>query len=317
MSSVSELSQSTTERPVMGPLMWKSASDFILACILMMVTAPVILFAMLLVRLTSRGWPLYSQERLGLDGKPFTMFKIRTMYRDCERLTGPRWSTPQDPRVTPIGRILRATHIDELPQLWNILRGEMSLVGPRPERPAIVVQLERVMPNYRERLQVRPGVTGLAQVQLPPDVDLDSVRRKLACDLLYIGRVTPWLDFRIIVGTAFGILGIPCSVMRRVLCIPGEEAIARADCERSGEMEALPGKPESSADSERSREMDALPAHIEPMTVLKLSDEMETIPEQSESPLPGSVRPEVVAAIRPLDRANMGSARGVRRLRHH
>ena len=135
MSSVSELSQRTTARPVIGPLMWKSVSDFILACVLMIVAAPVILFTMVLVRLTSRGWPLYSQERLGMGGKPFTMYKIRTMYCDCERLTGPRWSTRGDTRVTPIGRVLRATHLDELPQLWNILRGEMSLVGPRPERP--------------------------------------------------------------------------------------------------------------------------------------------------------------------------------------
>jgi len=281
MSSVSEMSQSMTERPATGPLMWKSALDFVLACVLMVLTAPVMLLAMLLVRLTSRGWPLYSQTRLGLDGRHFLIYKIRTMYRDCERLTGPRWSTPKDPRVTPIGRILRATHIDELPQLWNILRGEMSLVGPRPERPAIAVQLERVLPSYRERLQVRPGVTGLAQVQLPPDVDLQSVRRKLACDLLYIGVVSPWLDLRIILATAFGILGIPCWLTRRVLFIPGEDVIEMADCELSGEMEALSLQTESLSDSGPSGEMEALPERTDPMTVLKLSDEMDTMPEQS------------------------------------
>ena len=160
-------------------------------------------------------------------------------------------------------------------------------------------------------------MTGLAQVQLPPDVDLHSVRRKLACDLLYITRVTPWLDFRIVVATVFGILGIRCSVIRRVLCIPGEEAIAMADCERSGEFEALSGQIDSLAHCERSRETDTLPAPIDPVTILKLSDEMETIPDQSESPLPGSVRPEVAAAGRPLDRATMGPARGVRGLHRH
>ena len=113
------------------------------------------------------------------------------MYHDCERLTGARWSTPGDNRVTWIGKILRATHIDELPQLFNILRGEMSLVGPRPERPEIVVGLELAIPCYRDRLQVRPGVTGLAQVQLPPDTDLESVRRKVAYDLYYIERLQP------------------------------------------------------------------------------------------------------------------------------
>jgi lipopolysaccharide/colanic/teichoic acid biosynthesis glycosyltransferase len=110
--------------------------DLVLASILLILTATVIVTAMLLIRLTSRGPSLYSQVRLGHGGRSFTIYKLRTMYHDCERLTGPRWSTPGDPRVTPVGRILRKTHIDELPQLWNILRGEMSLVitsgGPVP-----------------------------------------------------------------------------------------------------------------------------------------------------------------------------------------
>ena len=139
--------------------------------------APFIFVAALLVKLTSRGPAFYSQVRLGLDGRPFYIRKLRTMYHNCERLSGPCWSTANDCRITPVGRFLRRSHIDELPQLWNVLCGEMSLVGPRPERPELIPTLARSIPGYRHRLEVRPGVTGLAQIQLPPDTDLDSVRR--------------------------------------------------------------------------------------------------------------------------------------------
>src|SRR5207248_4660391 len=141
--------------------------------------------AMLLVKLTSPGPMLYTQTRLGRRGRPFTIYKIRTMLHDCESLTGPQWSTPGDTRITRVGRWLRRTHIDELPQLWNVLRGDMSLVGPRPERPEFIPELENAIPFYRDRLLVRPGITGLAQVQLPPDTDMDSVRRQLAHDIYY------------------------------------------------------------------------------------------------------------------------------------
>ena len=113
-----------------------------------------------------RGPVIYSQTRLGQCGRPFTIYKIRTMLPNCEATTGPRWSTADGPRITPVGQFLRRAHLDELPQLWNILRGEMSLVGPRPERPEFVTQLEQAIPCYRERLAVRPGVTGMAQIQL-------------------------------------------------------------------------------------------------------------------------------------------------------
>jgi lipopolysaccharide/colanic/teichoic acid biosynthesis glycosyltransferase len=240
MSLVSEMSQYTRERSATGPLMLKYKLDFVLACALMGLTWPVILLAMVLIRLTSRGKAIYSQVRLGLDGKPFKIYKIRTMYRDCERLTGPRWSTQGDPRVTLIGRILRATHIDELPQLWNILRGEMSLVGPRPERPEIIVGLELAIPCYRDRLKVRPGVTGLAQVQLPPDTDMESVRRKVAYDLYYIERSTVGLDMRLILATALGIAQIPASRISSLLGIPDSEIVERAYRDRSGEMDTIP-----------------------------------------------------------------------------
>jgi lipopolysaccharide/colanic/teichoic acid biosynthesis glycosyltransferase len=140
------------------------------------------------------------------------------MTHNCEARGGARWCLPGDPRVTAVGRLLRATHLDELPQLWNILKGDMSLVGPRPERPEFVVQLEKVLPQYRERLRVRPGVTGLAQVQLPPDIDVESVRRKLACDLAYVRHLGLWLDLCLLALTALHLTGVPChGLCRRLL----------------------------------------------------------------------------------------------------
>jgi lipopolysaccharide/colanic/teichoic acid biosynthesis glycosyltransferase len=187
----------------------KRALDITAALVLSVAAVPVIVLVALAVRLTSRGPALYSQIRLGQGGRPFRIVKIRSMYHECERQSGARWSTPGDTRVTPLGRFLRASHLDELPQLWNVLVGHMSLIGPRPERPEFVPTLEAAIPHYRERLRVRPGVTGLAQVQLPPDTDLSSVRRKLACDLVYVERVSLWLDFRILLGTVFYIFRLP------------------------------------------------------------------------------------------------------------
>jgi lipopolysaccharide/colanic/teichoic acid biosynthesis glycosyltransferase len=204
---------------------WKAVMDFLLAAVLFVWTLPLIVLAMVLVKFTSRGPAIYMQTRLGRHGRPFTIFKIRTMYEDCERLTGPVWSTDNDPRVIPVGRFLRSTHLDELPQLWNVLRGDMSLVGPRPERPAFVAQLEKQLPRYRERLRVRPGVTGLAQLQLAPDTHLDSVRRKLECDLDYLRRLSPWLDVRILLGTCLSVVGVPFAVTRAVLRIPGAPVV--------------------------------------------------------------------------------------------
>ena len=152
----------------------KPSLDSLLAALLLLVSAPVILIATLLVRLTSRGPAIYTQKRLGQGGRTITIYKIRTMCQDSERETGPTWSVPGDARVTPVGRFLRWAHLDELPQLVNILRGEMSLVGPRPERPELAAQIERALPRYRRRLTVRPGLTGLAQVRQRPDTDLSQ-----------------------------------------------------------------------------------------------------------------------------------------------
>lgn len=217
----------------------KPSLDFVAALVLLIVTAPVMIVAMMLVLLSSRGPAIYTQKRLGLGGSVFTIYKIRTMYHDCERHGGVTWSRPGDPRITAVGRALRFTHVDELPQLINVVLGEMSLIGPRPERPEFLPQLERAFPDYRRRLAVRPGVTGLAQVQRPPDVDLDSVRRKLDYDLYYVDQVNPWLDLRIILATGLKCAGVPFAWIRRLLLLPDpddDDGIAPESLMPKGEL---------------------------------------------------------------------------------
>lgn len=208
----------------------KRALEWALSAALLFMAAPLIVVIMALVKLTSRGPALYSQVRVGLDGRLFVIYKVRTMLHNHESRTGPRWTSANDPGITPIGNFLRRSHLDELPQLWNILRGEMSLVGPRPERPEFVSNLERAIPRYRDRLIVRPGLTGLAQTQLPPDTDLEGVKRKLAFDLYYIQHFDLWLDLRLLASTALFLMGIPFSLSRRLLRIPAQgdvEGISR------------------------------------------------------------------------------------------
>jgi lipopolysaccharide/colanic/teichoic acid biosynthesis glycosyltransferase len=216
-------------RPIHG---WyppcKRALDLVAALALGVLALPVIAASALIVKLSSRGPAFYTQTRVGRNGRLFTIYKIRTMIHNCESLTGPRWSIPGDPRVTPFGWLLRVTHLDELPQLLNVLRGDMSLIGPRPERPEFIPELERALPAYGQRLNVRPGVTGLAQVQLPADTSLDSVRRKLAHDLYYARCVNPWLDLRLLVCTAFYAAGVPHSLLCRLLGLPNCEAVEHA-----------------------------------------------------------------------------------------
>jgi len=223
-----------TVRPKVEPLGFgwylssKTAMDFVMAAVLLILAAPVILISAVLVRATSRGPAFYSQTRVGRDGRLFTIFKIRTMVHECESLSGPRWSIPGAPRIPRIGHFLRATHLDELPQLVNVLRGDMSLIGPRPERPEFTSKLERALPAYPERLRVRPGVTGLAQVHLPGDTSLASVRVKLAHDLFYIQQLSPALDIRILFCTLLRVLGVSYESIRRLSGMPNEEVIERA-----------------------------------------------------------------------------------------
>jgi lipopolysaccharide/colanic/teichoic acid biosynthesis glycosyltransferase len=211
----------------------KMALDWSFAAVLLLFAAPVIFLAGLLVKFSSRGPLFYTQTRVGKNGKCFTIYKIRTMVHNCEGKSGAKWATANDPRITPVGAFLRKTHVDELPQLINVLRCEMSLVGPRPERPEFVPSLEKSIAHYGDRLLVRPGVTGLAQVQLPPDTDLASVQRKLAYDLHYVRHAGLWLDVRLILCTAIHVLGVPYDAIGRLFALPGREAVESAYHERA------------------------------------------------------------------------------------
>ncbi len=187
---------------------WKTAFDFTAAIVLMVPCLPVMWLAMLLTRLTSHGPGMYSQIRMGQFGKPFTIYKIRTMRIDAEKDGKPQWSTPGDTRITRLGVVLRALHIDELPQLWNVLKGEMSLVGPRPERPEIAANLRKEIHGYDRRLEVKPGITGYAQIHLSPDETIECVRLKLAYDRYYIRHASPMRDLSILLCTVLKVLGL-------------------------------------------------------------------------------------------------------------
>lgn len=183
--------------------------DRAIAAILLLIFAPIILVLAIVVRSTTKGPAFYIQTRVGRGGRPFRIFKLRTMSHQCELRSGVQWSIPGDSRITWIGRILRATHMDELPQLLNVLRGEMSMVGPRPERPELTPKLAFEVPGYHERHTVRPGVTGLAQIWLPADTGIDSVRRKLRYDRYYIDNAGLWTDITLMVCTSVKLIGVP------------------------------------------------------------------------------------------------------------
>ena len=186
----------------------KALAMRVLGGLLLIPASPLIVLLAVLVRCTSPGPGLLRQVRVGKGGREFVMYKIRTMYQNAEDATGPVWCKQADARITCCGRLLRFLHLDELPQLINIVRGEMDLIGPRPERPEFVSRLVDQIPNYAERLAVLPGVTGLAQINLPPDENIDCVRRKLVLDLEYIDIATPGVDLRILLCTAMRMMGI-------------------------------------------------------------------------------------------------------------
>ena len=186
----------------------KRCFDLSLATILFVLTAPIVGLSALLVKMTSRGPAFYTQERVGRFGRVFTIYKLRTMYHHCEHLTGPTWSVPGDPRVTPVGRVLRALHLDELPQMVNVLRGEMSLIGPRPERPEIAYRLAKTIEDYNCRLAVLPGITGHAQVHLPPDTTVADVREKVRLDRYYLSRLSFWFDMLTLARTGLKVIGL-------------------------------------------------------------------------------------------------------------
>lgn len=186
------------------------------SAVLLVLAAPAFLSIAILVKFTSPGPVFYRQTRVGLDrrrvdgspshipqrlsdlgGRVFTIWKFRTMMVDAEQATGVVWAAKDDPRVTRIGRTLRRYRLDELPQLWNVLAGDMNLVGPRPERPEIVARMRQEIPQYQQRHQVLPGITGHAQVSLPYDASLADVHLKVRHDLAYVTTASVWQDARI------------------------------------------------------------------------------------------------------------------------
>ena len=201
--------------------------NFVLAAAAFFLALPLLLLIAIAIKLTSRGPVLYTQERVGLDrrtpgitpgnhrrvrdvgGKPFTIYKFRTMRVDAEAHSGAVWATQNDPRVTPVGRFLRQYRLDEIPQLLNVMRGEMNIVGPRPERPTIFDELREHIKEYPQRQRAKPGITGLAQIYHHYDRSMEDVRTKVRFDLEYIRRQSLWEDLRIMLRT------IPVILFRR------------------------------------------------------------------------------------------------------
>jgi lipopolysaccharide/colanic/teichoic acid biosynthesis glycosyltransferase len=219
----------------------KRCFDFFAALVLLVIAAPILIVGAVMVKLTSRGPAFYRQVRVGLDGQNFTLLKLRTMRHNAEAETGPVWSTGNDPRVTPLGELLRRTHIDEFPQLLNVALGQMSLVGPRPERPEFVARLDREVPQYQERLKVRPGITGLAQMRLPPDSNVESVRRKVVHDIYYVQHASPWLDFKLLCMTAWRLVSEIASFGSKFIAVPTSKEIERGyrRAQNSASMEPM------------------------------------------------------------------------------
>jgi sugar transferase (PEP-CTERM system associated) len=179
----------------------KRLSDIVIGLTLLLLTLPLMLLTMLAIKIDSPGPIFYRQQRVGQFDKPFTLLKFRSMTADAEAGAGPLWAQRNDPRITRAGRFIRATRIDELPQLANVLTGEMSLVGPRPERPHFVEQLTRAIPFYRQRSYVKPGVTGWAQINFPYGASVEDAREKLAYDLYYVKNRSLLLDAVVLLST--------------------------------------------------------------------------------------------------------------------
>ncbi|TWU47556.1 UDP-glucose:undecaprenyl-phosphate glucose-1-phosphate transferase [Rubripirellula tenax] len=194
--------------PIQPPSLLRQCTERVLALGMLIVVSPLIGVLALAVHFSSPGPVIYRQVRSGLWRRPFYIYKFRSMVEDAEGETGAVWSTKDDPRVTVIGYYLRLFHLDELPQLVNIIRGEMCFVGPRPERPEIIAKIEAEIPGYGHRLGVMPGVTGLAQVNLDPDETINCVKRKFELDIEYIFSATSLLDLRIVLATFLKMFGV-------------------------------------------------------------------------------------------------------------
>lgn len=187
-------------------LEFKRGMDVLVSLAGLVIALPILAVASLIIKVTSTGPVFFRQERVGKDGETFNIYKLRTMKQDAEKDTGPVWAKEDDPRVTLVGKFFRKTHIDEIPQLINVLKGEMSIVGPRPERPVFVIDLSKKIGDYTKRLNVKPGITGLAQVRHKYDETLEDVKKKIKFDLLYIKEMCVMTDLRIMARTVLVVL---------------------------------------------------------------------------------------------------------------
>ncbi len=181
----------------------KRIMDIVISFLILVLSAPILLVTAIAVKLDSKGSVFFNQERMGLNGRLFKVYKFRSMIKDAEKYSGPVWSSKDDPRITRVGKFIRKVRIDEIPQMLNILKGEMSLVGPRPERAFFVEKLSEDIPLYKRRLKVRPGVTGWAQVKHKYDETIEDVKTKLRYDLFYIENMSLRMDMKIIFRTVF------------------------------------------------------------------------------------------------------------------
>jgi lipopolysaccharide/colanic/teichoic acid biosynthesis glycosyltransferase len=179
----------------------KPLLDYLVSVIGLLILTPVFIVVGIVTKLTSQGPVFYTQERVGKGGRLFEIIKFRTMYVDAELKTGPVWADRDDPRITPFGRFLRKTHIDELPQLINVIMGDMSIIGPRPERSFFVKEFKENIRGYTKRLAIKPGITGLAQCCHKYDETIQDVQRKLNYDVLYIKKMCMLLDIKIVLLT--------------------------------------------------------------------------------------------------------------------
>lgn len=212
----------TNRRVPSAQALLKRSLDVVGASIGLIAFSPVFVILAVAIKLDSRGPIFYTQERIGINrrrsrsgepphggcrrvsdtfGRPFKIYKLRTMVADAERNTGPVWAAAKDNRITRLGRLLRKTRLDEMPQLWNVVRGDMSIVGPRPERPMFVASITESLPEYPKRCSALPGITGLAQVKSRYDSSIETVNRKLAYDLYYVRHGRLLLDLKIMAAT--------------------------------------------------------------------------------------------------------------------
>jgi len=179
----------------------KRLMDIIVSFLILSIGAPLWLILAAIIRLTSKGPAIFKQTRVGQNGRIFTMYKFRSMYQDAEKYSGPQWASQDDPRITPVGKFIRKTRLDEIPQFLNVLKGEMSLVGPRPERPFFVEQLKQEIPWYVRRIKMKPGITGWAQVKHKYDSSIEDVKQKVIYDLYYFENMSVSLDVKILLRT--------------------------------------------------------------------------------------------------------------------